>query len=74
MKRACKEHGEQPDAAFVRRFRDLVRQWKEATIFTSSGTEIAMHSAYQQIIGTGKEAICDRLCGQFLNRIFEPAV
>jgi hypothetical protein len=49
--------GEWPDTGLVRRFRDLVRQWKEATIFTSSGTEIALHPAYQQIIGMGKEAI-----------------
>jgi len=49
--------GERLDADLVRRFRDLVRQWKEATVFTSSGTEIALHPAYQQIIGMGKEAI-----------------
>jgi hypothetical protein len=49
--------GERLDAGLVRRFRDLVRKWKEATLFTSSGTEIALHPAYQQIIGMGKEAI-----------------
>jgi len=48
---------EQPDVGLVRRFRDLVREWKEATIFTSSGTDMAMHPAYQQIIGMGMEAI-----------------
>ena len=48
---------EPPDAGLVRRFRDLVGQWKEATLFTSSGTEMALHPAYQQIIGMGKEAI-----------------
>jgi len=45
------------DPGLVQRFRDLVREWKEATTFTSSGTEIALHPAYQQIIGMGKEAI-----------------
>jgi len=49
--------GERLAAGLVQRFRDLVRQWKEATTFTSSGTEIALHPAYQQIIGMGKEAI-----------------
>jgi hypothetical protein len=39
------------------RFRDLISQWKEATAFTSSTTEIAMHSAYQQIIGMGREVL-----------------
>jgi hypothetical protein len=39
------------------RFRELVAQWKAATLFTSSGTEMALHPAYQQIIGIGKEAI-----------------
>ncbi len=41
----------------VARFRDLVRQWKATTLFTSSGTEMALHPAYQQIIGMGKEAL-----------------
>lgn len=45
------------EANVLRRFRDLVRQWKEATLLTSSGTEMALHPAYQQIIGMGKEAI-----------------
>ena len=49
--------GERFDAGIVLRFRDLVRQWKEATAFTSSGTEMALDPAYQQIIGMGKEAI-----------------
>jgi hypothetical protein len=39
------------------RFRELVREWKAATLVTSSGTEMALHPAYQQIIGMGKEAI-----------------
>ncbi len=40
-----------------RRFRDLVRQWKDATEFTSSTTQMVMHPAYQQIIGMGKEVL-----------------
>jgi hypothetical protein len=54
-------------AAPAERFRELVRQWKEATAFTSSGTEIALHPAYQQIIGMGKDAvplILDELQGE----------
>jgi hypothetical protein len=39
------------------RFQDLVRQWKEATLFLSSITDMAMHPAYQQIIGMGQEAL-----------------
>jgi hypothetical protein len=39
------------------RFRDLVQQWKAATEFTSSLTQMVTHPAYQQIIGMGKEAI-----------------
>ena len=46
-----------PGAGLTSRFRELVRQWKEATVFTSSGTELALHPAYQQIIGMGKVAI-----------------
>jgi hypothetical protein len=38
-------------------FRDLVREWKEATLYTSSITEMATHRAYQQIIGMGKAAL-----------------
>ena len=39
------------------RFRELVRQWKKATAFVSSTTEIVIHPAYQQIIGMGSEAL-----------------
>ncbi|MCS6976086.1 MAG: hypothetical protein NZM31_03620 [Gemmatales bacterium] len=45
------------DTPRQQRFADLVRQWKEATRFTSSITEMAMHPAYQQIIGMGREAL-----------------
>jgi hypothetical protein len=46
-----------PARDIERRFQDLHRQWKEATLFSSSITEIATHSAYQQIIGMGREAL-----------------
>ncbi len=39
------------------RFHQLVGEWKEATALTSSGTELVLHPAYQQIIGMGKEVI-----------------
>jgi hypothetical protein len=45
------------DAALRQRFGQLYREWKDATKFSSSTNEIAMHPAYQQIIGMGREAI-----------------
>src|SRR5260370_34023296 len=39
------------------RFRELVRQWKEATVFLSSVHDMVGHPAYLQIIGMGKEAL-----------------
>ena len=47
----------EPSTQVERRFRELVRQWKEATAFMSSATDMATHPAYQQIIGMGKEAL-----------------
>jgi hypothetical protein len=38
-------------------FRELARQWKEATLLMSSITEMATHPAYQQIIGMGHAAL-----------------
>jgi hypothetical protein len=35
----------------------LVQEWKDATAFTSSATAMAMHPAYQQIIGMGDVAL-----------------
>jgi len=35
----------------------LARQWQEATLLTSSITDMATHSAYQQIIGMGEAAL-----------------
>jgi hypothetical protein len=42
-----------PETRLEDRFRELVRQWKGATEFTSSSTAMVMHPAYQQIIGMG---------------------
>ena len=39
------------------RFRELVRIWKADAGPLSSTTEMAMHPAYQQIIGLGPEAV-----------------
>lgn len=39
------------------RFRELLRQWKADVAPISSLTEMAMHPAYQQIIGLGREAV-----------------
>lgn len=39
------------------RFSRLAKEWKEATIFTSSVTRIATDPAYQQIIGMGADAV-----------------
>jgi hypothetical protein len=54
---AVREPGQPGSPELVRRFRDLVQAWKEAKMFTSSGTEIALQPAYQQIIGMGKDAL-----------------
>lgn len=39
------------------RFNRLARQWRDDTQWLSSTTEIAMHPAYQAIIGMGPEAL-----------------
>lgn len=39
------------------KFERLARQWREGTQWLSSTTEIAMHPAYQAIIGMGPEAL-----------------
>jgi hypothetical protein len=43
--------------ALQERFAQLAAQWREETKFLSSSTEIAMHPAYQQIIGMGPAAL-----------------
>lgn len=39
------------------RFRELLRHWKADVMSLSSATEMAMHPAYQQIIGLGHGAV-----------------
>jgi hypothetical protein len=39
------------------KFENLSRQWKEDTQFASTMIDIAMHPAYQQIIGMGHSAV-----------------
>lgn len=39
------------------KFRELTRQWQDETATSSSVTEMAMHPAYQQIIGMGRDAL-----------------
>ncbi len=43
--------------SIAERFRELVRTWKADVSPLSSTTEMAMHPAYQQIIGLGREAV-----------------
>jgi len=47
----------EPSADVVRRFHQLAVEWKEATLLTSSGTEMLLHPAYQRIIGMGMQAV-----------------
>lgn len=44
-------------AALRERFTELTTRWRAETKFLSSTTEIAMHPAYQQIIGMGPAAL-----------------
>jgi hypothetical protein len=39
------------------RFMKLAEEWRQETAVISSSTEIAMHPAYQQIIGLGPAAV-----------------
>jgi hypothetical protein len=39
------------------RFCELAREWKQATAYTSSVTEMVTHPSYQRIIGLGQDAI-----------------
>jgi hypothetical protein len=41
----------------AQRFADLVDTWRRETAVISSTTELAMHPAYQQIIGMGPAAL-----------------
>ena len=41
----------------ARKFQDLTTRWRRETALRSSVTSIAMHPAYQQIIGLGEPAL-----------------
>jgi len=42
---------------FEERFRSLMEEWREAVRYSSSGTEITGHIAYQSIIGMGHRVV-----------------
>ena len=46
-----------PGADAGERFERLAREWEEGTTFLSSAQQIALHDAYQQIIGMGPAAL-----------------
>jgi hypothetical protein len=46
-----------PSTPVAKRFSELAAQWREETAFCPTALEMAMHPAYQQIIGMGKSAI-----------------
>lgn len=52
-----KTTSERDDNIVVARFNQLVNEWKAGRGPTSSVTRMAMHPAYQRIIGLGKDAI-----------------
>lgn len=45
------------ESPIEQRFRKLADQWRRETRHQSSASKMAMHPAYQQIIGMGREAI-----------------
>jgi len=49
--------GTKPSMDFEKRFLALADQWRAATAHLSSPSQIAMHPAYQEIIGMGFEAV-----------------
>ena len=48
---------ETPTPELQARFDALAKQWDEETLALSSSTQIAMHPAYQEIIGMGQAAV-----------------
>jgi uncharacterized protein (DUF433 family) len=54
---ANRSNGNRNGSEAVQQFRDLAQQWKDATEYCSSTTEISMHPAYQRIIGMGERAL-----------------
>lgn len=55
--KAPSESGSQEADALGRKFQDLSSRWRRETALHSSVTAIAMHPAYQQIIGLGERAL-----------------
>ena len=45
------------EVEFNERFRRLADQWRKETQYISSLTQMAMHPAYQKIIGMGQQAV-----------------
>lgn len=45
------------EISLARRFRELADEWRRATQWSSSASEIALHPAYQQVIGLGSAAL-----------------
>lgn len=54
---AARLPGEEQSAAVAAEFNRLAREWKEDTAFESSPTRLALHPAYQRIIGLGRRAL-----------------
>jgi hypothetical protein len=46
-----------PATLLEQKFRRLVKQWREETLFISSSTEKMLHPSYQRIIGMGPAVI-----------------
>ncbi|MGL6097590.1 MAG: hypothetical protein ACRC7O_17550 [Fimbriiglobus sp.] len=46
-----------PPARLADTFRRLADRWRADTVYLSSPTDIAMHPAYQQIIGLGPQVL-----------------
>ena len=49
--------GLEAEADLVGRFQALAAEWRREVAWTSSITDIAMHPAYQQIIGMGQAVV-----------------
>jgi hypothetical protein len=43
----------EPPRQLAELFQELAKRWRAETLYLSSSTEIAMHPAYQRIIGLG---------------------
>jgi|SRR5712692_10495574 len=49
--------GLEVDADMIGQFQELAAAWRRDVDWTSSATEMAMHPAYQQIIGMGQAVV-----------------